>query len=69
MSALLRKLADQRNGGLVGEAYFASLNLVATGLMSEERLAERLIARTTLAVEDARDAIERGLAAARRKPS
>jgi len=69
MSTTLRKLAQQPNAHLAVEAYLSAVNLNRTGLMTEEQISERLILKTTLAAEDAREAIERGLDSARRKPS
>jgi hypothetical protein len=67
MTALLRKLACDPHRHLVAEAYFAALNFVATGLLTEEQITQRLLSKTKLPDEDACSAIERGISAARPK--
>jgi hypothetical protein len=66
MSAALRKLAFEPNGELAGRAYIDAMNFCRTGLIAEQKIAERLIASSTLSSSDAIEAISRGFAAARR---
>jgi hypothetical protein len=69
MTSALRRLAYQRNGNLAGRAYCDFINFALTGLLSDEQIRARLIKTSALTSQDAEEAIQRGFAAAKGKPS
>ena len=63
----LRRLACSANGDLASQAFIAAMNIVRTGLATEQEIAISLVQSSILASTDAGSAIERGFAAARKK--
>ncbi len=68
MSAVLHRLAHETNGALALKAFLDFRNFVLTGLLREEQIKLKLVKDSTLDTDAALDAIERGFAAARKKP-
>ncbi len=67
MSSVLKRLAYVPNGTLAARAYCDAVNLARTGLVGIEHIEARLVRTSTLPSSDAREAIQRGFAAAGRK--
>ena len=72
MSATLRRLLSQPNGALAAKAFIDHENYVRTALLTEQAISDRILAcarGAAIPELEAIAAINRGLAAARRKPS